>query len=303
MRLRIVIGLAAVVVVLSGTPASGAGPLPPLPLPPVNIVPPSIAGNAVAGSTVVCSPGQWLNAPSVYQYSWQRDLVSIGGPSPGNQYTLTPSDAGHLVTCTVTAANGAGNGVPAISPPIVPASGTQAGQGDPGGSGGPNVGSGPEGGGGPNGGSASAPGAPTGQTRGSARPAMNAFSARPRRMLVVTGRSHARTRGLTLEYTLARPAQVVIVIEKRVAGRELRGSCRAITAASKKAAPCERYIALLTLIVTRAPAGKGRLWYSGRVGNRLLGDGPYRAIAAAVTSGGWSPARSVRFSVVRKRGR
>jgi hypothetical protein len=90
-------------------------------LPPVNVTPPSISGSAVEGATVSCSQGIWLNSPTGYSYSWQRDVTgTIGGSN--NTYTLTAGDVGHAITCTVVASNGAGSSlVGAVSLPITPA--------------------------------------------------------------------------------------------------------------------------------------------------------------------------------------
>lgn len=92
--------------------ARAAGGLPSLGLAPVSEIPPSIGGSAAVGSMIVCSQGQWLNGPTTYLYSWQRDLITtVSGPSSANSYEVTAADLGALVTCTVTATNAAGSGV------------------------------------------------------------------------------------------------------------------------------------------------------------------------------------------------
>ena len=85
---------------------------------PIDVVPPTISGNTAPGQTVTCSTGTWLNSPTSYAYSWQRDGASIAGQTT-NQYLLASADVGHAITCTVMASNSAGPGLPAISPPIL----------------------------------------------------------------------------------------------------------------------------------------------------------------------------------------
>ncbi len=90
-----------------------------LPTPPVETAPPSISGSPEQGQTVTCSTGSWLNGPTGYSYSWQRDGSSVSGQT-ASTYALTGADVNHAITCTVVARNGAGDSAPAISAPIVP---------------------------------------------------------------------------------------------------------------------------------------------------------------------------------------
>src|SRR5579864_7284318 len=104
MRKRLIAALTVSGLALTVVPTTGATLVPSLPTAPVNVAPPAIAGSAAAGSTVTCTPGQWLDGPTAYSYSWQRDLVTtIAGPSGSSQYTLTTADVGNLITCEVTA--------------------------------------------------------------------------------------------------------------------------------------------------------------------------------------------------------
>ena len=73
----------------------------------------------MAGQTVACAPGSWLNSPTGYAYTWQRNLTAVSGQT-GNQYTLTNADVGALITCMVVAHNDAGNSLPSVSGPIGP---------------------------------------------------------------------------------------------------------------------------------------------------------------------------------------
>jgi hypothetical protein len=74
---------------------------------PIDTAPPTIAGTPGVGQTLTCSPGSW-NGDSVtptYAYSWTSNGTQVG---TGNQYLIQPSDAGHQISCTVAADNGAG---------------------------------------------------------------------------------------------------------------------------------------------------------------------------------------------------
>src|SRR5947209_5751981 len=86
---------------------------------PVDVTPPSISGSAQQGQTVTCLPGTWLNSPTGYAYSWQRDVTTSVGSS-SSTYALTAADVGHAITCTVVASNSSGSSAPAVSAPVVP---------------------------------------------------------------------------------------------------------------------------------------------------------------------------------------
>jgi hypothetical protein len=105
--------LAAFIAALMAPSALGLG------LVPVNLLPPSISGSAQQGQTLTCSPGTWLNSPTGYSYTWQRTGSNISGAT-GSSYTLTSSDVGQAITCTVVANNASGNSLPALSLPVVP---------------------------------------------------------------------------------------------------------------------------------------------------------------------------------------
>jgi hypothetical protein len=289
-RLRLC-GIAVLVLVagLGAQSSTAAGPLPSPPLPPLNVVAPSIAGSATAGSTVTCTPGQWLNSPTSYLFSWQRNLVTtIAEPGPGNQYTLTDADAGQLITCTVTAgnANGSSQGT---SLPIIPGTASSNPSGNP------SSPSGPSGGGG---GGVTAAGL-SGPSSGPGKPALLSFSVSPRRMVVLVHRRYQSTKGVTLHYSLDQTATVVIVIEQRVTGHLVGNRCVRSSRPRGRAKACAGFAVVKTLTV-RARATRGAdLTYSG--GKHLLPNGTYRALAAAVAPAGWSSARQAGFTVTRRR--
>lgn len=81
---------------------------------PVNTAAPVISGTRVVGQTLTTTNGSWSNSPTSFTYQWQRDGTNIGSAT-SNTYVLVTADAGHAVTCLVTAVNGSGSSAPAAS--------------------------------------------------------------------------------------------------------------------------------------------------------------------------------------------
>lgn len=77
--------------------------------PPVNTVAPAITGTAETGQTLSCSTGTWTGTATItYAYQWKRDGANIGSAT-ASTYLLVAADSGKVITCTVTATNGAGS--------------------------------------------------------------------------------------------------------------------------------------------------------------------------------------------------
>lgn len=74
---------------------------------PENTVLPAISGTASPGQTLTCSTGTWLNGVDSYAYQWLADDVEIDGETT-NELLLTDDELGAVITCSVTATNGAG---------------------------------------------------------------------------------------------------------------------------------------------------------------------------------------------------
>jgi hypothetical protein len=82
---------------------------------PQNTAPPTISGT----TTLTCDPGTWTGTPApALTFQWLRDGAAIPGAT-GATYDLTADDAGHQITCRVTAANQGGN-ASATSDPVTP---------------------------------------------------------------------------------------------------------------------------------------------------------------------------------------
>ena len=76
---------------------------PPVATPPVNVDVPHAQQD---GQTLTCTMVNWENEPTIYAYQRQRDGVDNGGAAAS--YAIVAADAGHTLTCVVTATNAAG---------------------------------------------------------------------------------------------------------------------------------------------------------------------------------------------------
>jgi hypothetical protein len=97
-------------VVPEGEPEAPAAPEAPPTAPPVNRDVPHVSGTGTVGSTLNCTMGNWDNMsaePHSYAYQWQRDAVDIGATAA--DYVIVAGDAGHSLTCVVTATNAMGS--------------------------------------------------------------------------------------------------------------------------------------------------------------------------------------------------
>ena len=80
---------------------------------PQNTAPPAISGT----QTLTCNPGTWTGSPApTLTIEWLRDGTVI---ATGATYALTAADAGHVITCRVTATNQGGSAT-ATSDPVNP---------------------------------------------------------------------------------------------------------------------------------------------------------------------------------------
>jgi len=75
---------------------------------PRNIVAPVISGTPTEGFTLTCTPGTWANHPTLIQYQWKADAVSLPGAN-ASSFPLTAGQVGKVLTCAVTATNAKGS--------------------------------------------------------------------------------------------------------------------------------------------------------------------------------------------------
>ncbi|HVP01036.1 MAG TPA: hypothetical protein VMT10_00595, partial [Solirubrobacteraceae bacterium] len=102
-----------------GRAAASSAPVSVPAIAPANTAPPSASGSAATGSTLTCATGTWTGAPAPsLAVAWLRDGQPISGAT-GTTYTLTAADAGHAISCRVTATN-AGGSAQATSQAIKP---------------------------------------------------------------------------------------------------------------------------------------------------------------------------------------
>ena len=108
-------------------------------------------------------------------------------------------------------------------------------------------------------------------------------------------------RGTRFLYTLSEAATVRIAIERRAAGRRVRGRCRKPTRRNRGAPRCTRWVRR-GAISADEQAGAQSLRFSGRIRGRALRPGRHRArITANDAAGAVSAERRLAFRVVRSR--
>jgi len=75
---------------------------------PVNTIPPQVSPETVAvGAALNCTTGDWDNQPDSYTYQWMRSAAPVSTGTAAD-YTTVAEDAGHSLSCTVTATNTVG---------------------------------------------------------------------------------------------------------------------------------------------------------------------------------------------------
>lgn len=130
------------------------------------------------------------------------------------------------------------------------------------------------------------------------RPVVSAFSFSPTSFRVVSSRAHG---GATVRFRLSAPATVRITIARRLAGRVSRHhGCVKPTPGVAGRRACTRYAPVGTLVLARQKAGRHTLAFRGRIGNRALAPGSYRATLVTVDSDHHrSGQRTAGFTVLR----
>ena len=90
----------------------------------------------------------------------------------------------------------------------------------------------------------------------------------------------ARTRaGTTVSFTLNRAGRVRFTVEKRAAGRRVRGRCVAPSRGKRHNQRCTRYARVRGSFGRTGAAGANRFHFTGRMGGRKLSPGGYRLVA------------------------
>ena len=80
-----------------------------VPVPPANTTNPIVVGTVKIGQVATCSPGDWTGDPAItYAYQWLLDGDAIA-IATDQAYTPIAGDAGHQLSCRVTATNPGGS--------------------------------------------------------------------------------------------------------------------------------------------------------------------------------------------------
>jgi hypothetical protein len=104
--------------------------------------------------------------------------------------------------------------------------------------------------------------------------------------------------GTTFRFRLDRAAQVRFAFSQVVSGRRVNGRCVKATKNNRRKPRCSRSLTAGTLRVT-GKAGANTVAFSGKISGRALKPGSYRLLVTALADGKTSPARSIRFTIVR----
>jgi glycine rich protein/Ig-like domain-containing protein len=75
---------------------------------PANTSPPKLTGRAKVGRRLTCSAGGWSGSPNRFSYQWYRGRRPIPG-ARRSSHKVSSRDAGHRLSCQVTAYNAAGS--------------------------------------------------------------------------------------------------------------------------------------------------------------------------------------------------
>ena len=106
-------------------------------------------------------------------------------------------------------------------------------------------------------------------------------------------------RGTTFSFNLDRAARVTIQIQRKGTGRKVKGKCRRQTRSNKTKPRCTLWTNYPRHKLTReAHAGLNKVLYTGRVKNKKLVPGQYRALFTPVADGVKGKTVVVKFRVV-----
>jgi hypothetical protein len=107
-----------------------------------------------------------------------------------------------------------------------------------------------------------------------------------------------RLTGTRVGFRLNVAASVRFTVQRRAAGRRVRGRCVAPTRSNRRAAPCVRYPAVPGSFTRKGNAGANAFRFTGRVGGRRLPAWNYRLVATPALAGRAGTASRGTFRVV-----
>jgi hypothetical protein len=232
--------------------------------PPVNGGTPAISGTAAVGQPLTCSSGTWSgHQPIGFGYAWERDGATIDGAAQA-VHAVTDADAGHALSCHVTATNLDGSAsadssavaVPVPTQPVVTAVLIE--------------------------------------TAPLLRP--SSFRAAGAGASIAVAKPAIGTRVM---YSVSVPATTTFTIEHAVSGRKSGGRCVAKTRRNTHAKVCTRYVAVTGSFMHADAPGPNSLHFSGRLAGHKLPAGTYLLVATGRDMAGKAaPANQAAFRIV-----
>lgn len=123
------------------------------------------------------------------------------------------------------------------------------------------------------------------------------FAAAPRGPSVRAARRRAAKIGTTVGFTLSESSTVTFRVQRRKAGRKVRGKCRRPTRANRRRARCD--LALKGSFAHKGKKGSSRLRFTGRLRGRKLARGSYVLVASSKdAAGNVSKVKRLKFTIV-----
>jgi hypothetical protein len=248
--------------------------------PPVNTTAPSISGTAQPGDTLTCNDGNWTGDGAIatdgqvgaltFAVAWLRDGSAIGGANQST-YAVGSGDAGHSLSCQVTATGAYAQSSASSGSVSVPAPAPSSTGG---------------------GGSGSAPSVLTMTISGLAETAARFAEKHVRH-------SHLAL-GTTFSFTLSLAGEVKLVFTKAVAGRRVKARCTRLTKHNRHKPHCSLTATVATMTVAGV-AGANKIKFNGTVQGKRLAPGHY-TVTLTATSASTTPSTpaSLSFTIIRR---
>jgi len=243
--------------------------------PPASTSAPTISGMPAVGQALLCSSGTFAGSvPLSFAYQWLSGGAPIAGAT-GSAYTVASSDAGHQLSCQVTASNLGGSAIATSAPVSVPAMLT------------------------------SVPAMPT-ATLTSVVPTITAAHEsasvwREGSKLAQISKSKKKPPvGTTFSFVLNEQATVRFSFTQRSSGRNIGHKCVAKTPKNTKRKACTRTVMVGTLPFT-GHTGTNKVVFQGHISrSKALNLGAYAVtITATDSAGARSAPKSLSFTIVK----
>lgn len=230
---------------------------------------PAITGTPTVGHPLTCGTGTLattgdgaftatgaIGAPAL-TYGWTSGGATLATTS---SYTPVASDAGHSITCTLTATGAYGHGS-ATSPAVDVATAPPS------------------------------PPPPTSVVLSAVGQAHKTWAEKKRK------RRHKTPIGTSFKFTLNEAATVKLTFTTTLKGRKVKHKCVAQTKRNKRAPKCTTIVTARALTVA-GKAGANTVPFTGKIGSRRLKPGRYKVTITA-TSGTSTSSQTLSFTIVK----